>query len=80
MTTDIIFCGSLVISEAISDYGAQEFSLRIPRASLPLYLITCSSLHITSKKEDIMHLPEHLLLTLGADFTTHGLLFKGDIY
>ena len=27
-----------------------------------------------------MHLPGHLLLTLGADFTTHGLLFKADIY
>ena len=33
---DIIFCELLVISEAISDYGAQAFALHSPRASLPL--------------------------------------------
>ena len=27
-----------------------------------------------------MHLPGHLLLTLGADFTTHGLIFKAATY
>ena len=27
-----------------------------------------------------MHPPGHFLLTIGADFTTHGLLFKDDIY
>ena len=30
----------------------------------------------TSKEEDILHPPGHLLLIVGADFTTHGLLFK----
>ena len=32
---DIIFCGSLVIFEAILDYGAQTFSFHSPRDSLP---------------------------------------------
>ena len=36
---DIIFCELLDIFEAISDYGAQAFSLHGPRASLPL--VTC---------------------------------------
>ena len=77
---DIIFFGSLVIFEAISDYGAQAFDLHNPRASLPFYLITCSSPHRTSKDGDILHSPGHLLLTLGADFTSHGLTFKDEIY
>ena len=49
-------------------------ALNSPSASLPL--ITCSSSHRTSKEEDFLHPPGHLLLTLWADFTTHGLLFK----
>ena len=69
---DIRFCEILVIFEAILDYGAQTF------ASLPL--VTCSSPHKTSKEEDILHPPGHLLLTLGVDFTIHGLLFKAAIY
>ena len=77
---DIVFCESLVISEAISDYGAQAFTLHSPRASLPFYLITCSSPHRTSKDGDILHSSGHLLLTLGADFTSHGLMFKATIY
>ena len=44
---DILFCESLIISKAISDYGAQAFTLHSPRASLPIYLITCSSPHRT---------------------------------
>ena len=76
--SDILFCESLDISEAISDYGSQAFSLHSPRASLPL--VTCSSPHRTSKEEDILHLHEHFLLTLGDDFTTHGLFFKAKIY
>ena len=39
---DIIFCEILDISEDISDYGAQSFSLQSPRDSLPFYLITCT--------------------------------------
>ena len=35
---DIIFCRSLVIFEAISDYGSQSFALHSPRASLPLII------------------------------------------
>ena len=62
---DILFCDSLDISEAISDYGAQSFSLHSPRASLRL--VTCSSPHKTSKEEDILHPHGHLLLTLGDD-------------
>ena len=77
---DILICESLIISEAISDYGAQAFALHSPRASLPLYLITCSSPHRTSKDGDILHSPGHLLLTLGDDFTSHGLMFKDEIY
>ena len=49
-------------------------------ASLPSYLITCSSPHGTSKDGDILHSPRHLLLTLGADITSHGFLFKAAIY
>ena len=77
---DIRFCEILVIVEAISDYGAQAFSLHSPRVSLPIYLITCSSPHRTSKVGDILHPPGHLLLTLGADFTSHELNFKASIY
>ena len=75
---DIIFCESLVIFEAISYYGAQAFALQSPRASLPL--VTCSSPHKTSKEEDILHSLAHLILILGADFTTHGFLFKAETY
>ena len=77
---DIIFCESLDILEAISGYGAQAFALHGPRTSLPFYLITCSSPHNTSKDGDIMHSPRHLLLTLGADFKSHGLMFKDATY
>ena len=49
---DILFCDSLAISKAISDYGSQEFTLHNPMASLPIYLITCSSPHRTSKDGD----------------------------
>ena len=75
---DIIFCELLNICEAISDYVAQSFALHGPRASLPL--VTCSSPHITSKEEDILHPLGHLLLRFGADFTTHGFLFKAGTY
>ena len=78
--SDIIFCQSSVISEAISGYGAQSFSLDSPRASLLFYLITCSSPHRTSKEGDILHSPRHLLLKLGADFNSHGSMFKAEIY
>ena len=77
---DIIFCELLVISEAISYYGSQPFALHNPMASLPIYLITCSSPHRTSKVGDILHLPRHFLLTLGADSTSHGLMFNAKIY
>ena len=70
---DIIFFELLVIFEAILDYGDQAFTLHSPRDSLPL--VTCSSPHRTSKEEDILHPPGHLLLTFGADFTTHSFLF-----
>ena len=43
-------------------------------------MITCSSPHRTSKEEDFLHLPEHLLLTLGVVLTTHGLLFMAAKY
>ena len=44
------------------------------------FFITCSSPHRTSKVGDILHPPGHLLLTLGADFSSHGLMFKAEIY
>ena len=75
---DILLCDSLDITEDISDYGAQSFSLQSPRASLPL--VTFSSPHRTSKEEDILHPFGHLLLTLGVVFTTHGLLFMAATY
>ena len=77
---DILFCDSLYISESISDYGAQPFTLNSPSASLPL--ITYSSPHRTrtSKEEDFLHPPGHLLLTLGAVLTTHGLMFMDATY
>ena len=43
-------------------------------------MVTCSSPHKTSKEEDILHLLGHLLLIFGADFTTHGFLFKDATY
>ena len=75
---DILLCDSLSILESISDYGAQAFALNSPSASLPL--ITCSSPHRTSKEEDFLHLPGHLLLTLGDVLTTHGFLFMDETY
>ena len=77
---DIIFCGSLVIFEAISYYGDQSFSLHGPKASLPVYLITCSTPHRTSKDEDILYLSRKLLLTLKDDFTLYGSMFKAETY
>ena len=78
LVSDILFCDSLAILEALSEYGAQELSLHGPSASL--LLITCSSPHRTSKEEDILHLPEQLLLTLGDDFTIHVFLFMATTY
>ena len=75
---DILLCDSLYISEAISDYGASAFALNSPSASLPL--ITCSSSHRTSKEEDFLHPPGHLLLTLGAVLTTLCWLYGESIY
>ena len=60
---DILLCDSFAISEDISDYGAQSFTLQSPRDSLPL--VTSSSSHRTSKEEDILHLLGHLLLKIG---------------
>ena len=51
----------------------------IPRLLYLLYLITCQYPDITSKAGDILHSLGHLLLTLGADITSHGLLFKAAI-
>ena len=68
--SDILLCDSLSILESISDYVAPSFTLNSPNASLPL--ITCSSSHRTSKEEDFLHPPGHLLLTLGDVLTTHG--------
>ena len=75
---DILLCDSLAILEAILDYGAQAFALNNPGASLPL--ITCSSPPRTGKEEYFLHLPEHLLLTLGDVFTTNGFLFMAETY
>ena len=73
---DIKFCEILVIYEAISYYGSQSFMVHNPRDSLPTFFITCSSPHRTSKVGDILHPSGHLLLTLGADFSSHGLMLK----
>ena len=75
---NILLCDSLAISKDISDYGAQAFSLNSHSASLPL--ITCSSPHRTSKEEDFLHPPGHLLLTLGDVLNTHGFLFMDGTY
>ena len=77
---DIRFCEILVIAEAISDYESQAFALHSPRDALPTFFITCSSPHRTSKVGDILHPSRHLLLTLGANSTSHGLMFKAEIY
>ena len=75
---DIIFFELLDIYVPISYYGSQSFVLDSPKDSLPL--VTCSTPHRTSKEEDILHPPGHLLLKIGDDFTTHGFIFKADIY
>ena len=77
---DIRFCESLDILEAISYYGAQAFSFHRIRISLPFYFITCSSPHSTSKDGDILQSLGHLLLTPGADFRSHGSMFKDETY
>ena len=56
------------------------FSLHSLGDSLPIYFITCSSPHRTSKDGVILHPPGHFLLTLGAYFTSHGLMFNAAIY
>ena len=76
----ILLCDSLDISKSISYYGSQSFALHSPMASLPFYLITCSSPHISSKDGDILHSLGHLLLTLGDDFTSHGFTLNAAIY
>ena len=43
-------------------------------------MVTCSSPHKTGKEKDFLHPPGHLLLTLGADFTTHDFLFMAATY
>ena len=43
-------------------------------------MITYPSLHRTSKIGDSLLPPRHLILTLGADFNSHGLMFKDAIY
>ena len=68
----------IVFYKLLDIYGAQSFALHSPRASLPL--VTCSSPHRTRKEGEILHLPRHFLLTLGAGFTTHGSMLKGEIY
>ena len=75
---DILLCDSLTVSEAISYYWAQAFTLHSPRSSL--LLVTCSSPHRTGKEEYFLHPPGHLLLTLGVVFTTHGFLFMATTY
>ena len=75
---DIRFCEILDIYEFISNYGVELVTLHSPRASLPL--VICSSPHRTSKEGDILHPPGDLLLTIGADITSHGFLFKASIY
>ena len=77
---DIVFCDSLVLSKAISDYVAQEYTLHGPKNSLPFYLITCTYPHSTSKYGDITHSPGHLLLTLGENFSSHGSMFNAETY
>ena len=77
---NIKICELLDIYETISYYGAQEFTLHILRASLPIYLITCSSPHRTSKDGDILHPPGHLLLKIGANFFSLGFIFTDKIY
>ena len=69
---EIKFCESLDILEAISNYGAQEFALHVPRPPPPSYSITCSSPHCASKHGDLLDSLGHLLLILGADITSHG--------
>ena len=61
-------------------FVSQAFALHSPKYSLPFYLITCSSPHKTNKEGDILYSPGHMLLTLGADYTSHGLMFKDEIY
>ena len=75
---DILICDSLDVYEAISDCGAQSFTLHSPKASL--LSVTCSSPHRTGKEEDFLHPPGHLLRILGAIFTTHGFLFMAATY
>ena len=66
--TDIKFCESLDILEAISDYGYKAFSLHGPRPPPPSYSITCSSPHNSSEDGDHLHSLGHLILTYGAKF------------
>ena len=43
-------------------------------------MITCSSPHRNAKEEDFLHPLGHLLVTLGAVLTTHGLVFMAGRY
>ena len=54
--------------------------IRSPVSMASLPLVTCSSPHRTSKEEDILHPLGHLLLRIGDDFNTNGLLFKAETY
>ena len=52
----------------------------VPGILYLLFFITRSSPHRTRKVGDILHPLGHFLLTLGDDFTSHGLMFKASIY
>ena len=61
----------------------QTMELKHSISTVPMLLYHWSHAHLLTelvKKKVILHLPEHLLLTLGDDFTTHGFLFMATTY
>ena len=68
------YCDFMNILKDRSDYRAHTFSL-LGLISSP-HMITCSSPH--SKDGDLLHSLGHLLLTFGAQFTSHGSMFKDE--
>ena len=57
-----------------------ELKHSLSRVPSILYLWSQAHLLTTSKEEDILHPLGNLLLKIGADFTTHGFLFKAETY
>ena len=70
------FVISWIILEATSDFGVQASTLHIPRSSVSSCSITYSSRHNARNDADLLHSFGCMLLSFGAESTSHGLKYE----